>query len=450
MELLDIGHDCLREICDRMDLLTLSAVAGTNCQLQQIACQSFVSRKISRFVYYQYDVDRVKRHEFRTYDSCKFVNVLCAFGHLIANIRVCFKRWHRAENTDIFNHIVQRCSGTLRSLTCQDTYEGFYSHQMLDATELLANLTKLEMKGCNDIQDRLPLTVCRRLTTLAIHQTDSNDCRAYLKNTFPRLRSLHVHARSKCIDQVEFDDMVRRHPELSEVTVDVASEINYTVLAELPKLSKLTITLIDVRILAVAGLGTLKSIRIEETRSGNRILIQFIDRLAMRDKLQQLHLPRLRFDDPPAVWRCLCQLVGLRILSLRYDTIVDRDLANGIAICLQHLPQLRIIYARRNRFDQFKMNAFKSLDAVCQQMSIHLTIAVWSDCIRLCDLSSFSRSAENPMLRNIHFGKRIRWSGFRLANFYIQARLFTISSSYLFENVCQLNFTCISLKIPPH
>lgn len=401
MEFLDIGEHCMREVCDRMNLVTLAAIGGTCHQLLDIARKSFIARKVSKIIYKSIDFSE---HAFRTEKAFDLLAILRTFGHSITDIAVhhTLQGYSATEQTNIFNEMLRQCSGTLSSLKYEDYFGRQNSKQMLDATHLMENLTELELNIRGPSYTNFPLVACQELAILKIHLWNSNQSHAFFNNTFPKLSSLMVSSIfCKCIDQSEFDNFIRRHPQLTELTVD-EDDINYSVLSESPILETITILKGGERILPLGELKQLKAIRLQSLYDQNKV-IELINSLATHDQIQELYLPNLNKDVTTA-WEHLAKLKSLRMLELG-AFIADTIWANKSENLLRQLPLIKKFKIYRYRKSKFEMHAFNCLDAICQQRDIALDVVVEKFYIDQKDLPKFSQSGNLSGWSSIRFGR---------------------------------------------
>lgn len=167
--LLDLPNECLREIFDRMDIMSLCQLATVCIRFRSIAETAFYKR----FKYLEYRDVQYNRSLFR--------RVLCRFGHLIYSIYdgCCFIRCK--EEIDAYA-IAVYCTH-IKELTI---YGGTIDCGM--SKQLFARLRALKLVLCEFIGDaNLLFSKCRKLEELVIRH--ASDC-VFLERKFPKLRGL--------------------------------------------------------------------------------------------------------------------------------------------------------------------------------------------------------------------------------------------------------------------
>lgn len=113
--------------------------------------------------------------------------------------------------TDIFNRLVRRNGGTLRTLKLQ--YLKLKPASIIcDATPLFASLTELSLVYVDVSELVMPFGVCQQLRTLELDFVDES---TGLRDTFPRLRTFRFCDHGSGLLQDAFDDFIRRHRQLT-------------------------------------------------------------------------------------------------------------------------------------------------------------------------------------------------------------------------------------------
>lgn len=199
--LLFLPNECLREIFDRMDVLSLCQLADVCQRFRSLAENAF--RK--RFTEIEYKDVRYKRSLFR--------RVLCKFGYLIHSIDdgCCIIRFN--EEIDVYA-IAVYCTNLRELVVRGATFDCRVSKR------LFSNLKTLKLVLCEFIGDTNVLfSKCRKLEVLTIHHATQS---GFLERHFPKLVDLNFdtsYAGSETILK-----MLSLNPQLNRLIIPIGMD----------------------------------------------------------------------------------------------------------------------------------------------------------------------------------------------------------------------------------
>lgn len=377
LEFMDLGVDCLHDICDLLGIEALVVLAETCQQMQAIARASFAARKVTKIAFGTQNSDDLR--EYPAKDVHTFMSILAHFGDYIQTVKICFDRL--ADHTEIFIRVVRHCAGTLHVLHLDGAR--LQCDLRIESDELFANLIDLSISRGDFLLAQLPFADCQQLTTLKLDFVSDAIINRCLAATFPRLRCFELADVDVC--QAAYDDFICRHLELRQVRTAVP---DCKVLAHLESLERLTIKRIESLTRLTNKLISRTKMRLKSLTIEHCDMLYELDNFLVNSmacsKLRELHLTYENGDssDTMAVYAFLHRPSFRHLTSLRelhlcvYDQSIKRlrMLGKGIAYMITELPSIQKIDVACELDHRFGRPIFLQIDRFCDNHGIALSI----------------------------------------------------------------------------
>lgn len=320
--------DCLRPICDRLDIDSLCAMAGTCRRMYQTAHDCFVAKK---FTTIKNTVDRqvgrlrhrnivIELGSLYTNDLELMGRVLERFGDVFTEARINFVYEPKLKAAATFERLTRHCGGTLRILHLTDFTE-LDTVQSVNRGPLFTNLTQLMLKQCDFVHYHLPFATCKHLIRLELIACGYGVVEHCLRTTFAHLESIRLELFEA--RQADFDGFLQRNKQLTEVSINSTNIDYYASLGQLP--------------LTSVGLGN--------CGDGNR-LINMLNRVGpLHSTLQKFTVKQVHRDEnQAAVWQALAMLKQLRQLHIGWrSAIVDQGAFDAMKAALLQMPHMETV-----------------------------------------------------------------------------------------------------------
>lgn len=383
LEFMDLGTDCLRELCDRLDIELLINLAGTCRHMEAIARASFAARKITEVQYY-WHINRIADDSLHIESEEIFLRALKHFGdfftraiirhgyvHIDVNdeeaVQKNAERVRRIEE-NACDWLACYCSGTMTALGLDD-FTNYGS--AFEKNPLFTRLPYLMLQGFSDTN--FPLVEFEQLTTLRVQMCSPGMVSACLGATFPTLKHLEIVNDYVPIDQREFDDFIGRHPQLTEVEITCSPGLLTISLLRLQNLEKLVCD-DGMSMVALAGHRKLKSLTYHNSHMKALILILYYTP-ALRNTLEELNCDDIGVDviDIDS-WTRLSQMTKLRKLSLVFADIPHLDVVEGIKKLAEQSSSIEFIGIQCNLNSEFQRSNNEHVDQLCGEKGIMLVI----------------------------------------------------------------------------
>lgn len=177
-------------------------------------------------------------------------------------------------------------------------------------------------------------------------------------NDYPQLRSMSMHYIGP--SQIEINDFLRRHPDITEIALEYCGVIDIISLNELRKLRKLTIHYVDdvdLRPLAELGMLTAFSFR---SSYGDQTLWIFLETSKSSESLEEFELC-CRPDNVNRFMNAVTRFTNLKHLSFAFNTELDDSHLEHIS----RLEKLRVLKIKRLMSITSRVMASSIWCAVC-------------------------------------------------------------------------------------
>lgn len=204
--LLLLNDDCLRDICDRLDIESLCEIAAVCKRLQSIAEGTF-RRRYCKLNY--------KKLEFQ---RSLLRRVLCKFGHLVTSIDDDFCILRRKEGIDVYA-IAIYCKN-LKSLTIRGA-----KINCTVAKPMFERLKYLKLVWCEFIgaDKDILFTKCRKLESLSIcHARESCE---FIAKKFRKL--VYLKFDTSVAEDTTLLELILLNPKLQQLYIPIANDDCY-------------------------------------------------------------------------------------------------------------------------------------------------------------------------------------------------------------------------------
>lgn len=307
--ILDIDQNVLMDIFSMLDVVDLSAVAGTCQYLNDIARSVFKQSKIDRIIYCAVD----------GYTACsdrRNMYIEVCFNEPVAAVAIEDDGPCCINNIDVFKRILRHfgdflCDIDVRLTNAANTVaDGDIFNLVI---ELCGNaVTKLSFTGHNDRAFDQPTVICPALTDLTVNSVIGD----YSKIFFPALTAITVHGT--CPDAfvcTTFDGFIQRHPQLRQIHVDASYIASGSAIANLMQLDQLIVHGFSDGVMSLRRLQHLRELKFIDAHEHCDHIHRFIRDLLARNSLQVVHLvPLDKVGDPVDFQDNICSLPALHEL----------------------------------------------------------------------------------------------------------------------------------------
>lgn len=418
IELMDLDMDCLRELCDRLDIELLCALAGTCLRMQAIAQESFLAKKIKN-VQFRKHISECRPNKFKVWSGTLLVNsdefpigtlkhfgesftsarITCGYPQFFqddrrrrarelaryCNRKICHVRdmfsWRTKEEQEKFEiaHRIQEnscdwlaryCSETMRTL-----HLAYFSHfgTTMRKNPLFANLTELSLFNCSFTN--FPFAEFKQLSTLVLNYCAKETFEECLEATFPHLKTIKLTKNCQRISPNKLNRFIGRHSQLTDVTIH--AKLRYISLSHLQRLESVSLENHGVPLMSLWRLMGVPELKVLNFRNFcieiNYLMILLISSSRPRHTLEELYCCNIDFISM-RTWKRLGQLRKLRALNLRYVRTPHSELVEGIEILIDESPSIEEITIECNDMRDFTRSEYHHIDVVMCQKGISLTV----------------------------------------------------------------------------
>lgn len=427
MEFMDLGTDCYREICDRLDNELLCALAGTCRQLQTIAQASFAAKKISSISFSRNDLGFGDAH-LQVKSAAHLFAALRHFGQFFntstlfcgpGNVRSASLGQDQRIQENVFDYFARHCCDKLKTMFLQNFDR---CGTAMDKNPLLAKIEILSMSCCSFL--RFPFGDLQNLTKITVSVCARTTMSKCLDATYPQLRQLNVMGYDiESIDQHKFDRFIERHSELTHLTV-------FSMLKLSPSITRLK-NIKEFRWIEMNGreLNAVPLLRMLKHSKLIRLSIMFptnfdavVDRLRHSpnqnslEKLRWLGVYGVRSDN----WTYLAQMNKLRVFRISFSVgfaIDQTELVKGITTFVEQSSTIERINIVCGANITFYRSNYRNVDRICRQKGISLTVGCQYDLDLVTDDEKMAvverefdelkfKTTANVILAEAYFGRQ--------------------------------------------
>lgn len=341
LNFMDLGYDCLLELCDYMDIEALTIIAGTSKAMQEIARKSFELKGIIECFYNREKESRgrCKRRE-PLYVKNRYVvaNVIRHFGDFLRSLSF----YVSSDSQRTCNNLVAMCNGTVQKLGIHSNLD---SHKLkVNLKSLFKQLTALSITMSSFDLLRYPFQECSQLQLLQIRDCDEKLLQRCFSTVFPALTQLDIS--QMYMPQRLFNKFLSKHPDITDLMV-LSLKVNLDAILHLTKLTNLYLRFSDLDKLAVCSRMTLKYLRVGRMEIIEVFLILLQDSPILRMTLERFSadLPTAQDDDQTELmWFLFSDFKKLHGLKLTfYCSFPPNKIIAAMTQLVGQLPKIEVI-----------------------------------------------------------------------------------------------------------
>lgn len=371
MQLFELCDDCLREICDHLDVRDLCAFAGTCRNARSIARRAFASRKVNQ-IEYSADTDDLK-----VANGCIFTShiplYLRLFDHFhesLHSVKIAYICSDPVSLARVAEHSARRSKGAVHTLHLDGRYHCFFEWPRV-ANALLPQLRTLRMES---VSHSLSFGICWQLTRLDIEFGSAEQEESCMNAWFPKLQSIRFSYYSHR-DPRALGQFLQRHRS-TLLDMDIDSNDDLSALADAEHCDRLAMPLNTPRNIGWITHKRLKSLELVQRVNGS-LLSQLLDEATeLRETLEHLKWSNLvNCSLTPQLWLCLARMHNLQVLHIYVDkSFSEIQLIEGMEFLMNRSKCIRDIEIRMTILPTYARSNYHRIDRIGKQRNCAITI----------------------------------------------------------------------------